>query len=160
MEKNPIGKKSVVLTVRVDYYTDGRDDLHANTAARMVVNDQFHTIENGVEIERVEVFGNDGDEWFVYDNTGRDIDTPRCYRVHRDKKTGDTTVWDDCAGVGLRFHHGDTLARYNSELIARTEYTRTEEGLEELAQIRDALTDYAAKRFPYNFGELNTTPIS
>ena len=87
MEKNPIGEKSVVLTVRVDYYTDGRDDLHANTAARMVVRDNFPTIDNGVEVERVEVFGNDGDEWFVYDNTGRDIDTPRCYRVHRDKKT-------------------------------------------------------------------------
>lgn len=148
-------KKTVILTVRVEYTHDGRDNLHANTAARMVVNDQFHTIENGVEIERVEVY-HDGDELFIIDE--HTPFAPDCYRVETDKKTGLVTIWDDCAGVGLRFSPSDTMARYNSELIARTEYTRTEEGLEELAQIRDALTDYAAKRFPYQFGEVKTTP--
>lgn len=157
MEKNPIGKKSVVLTVRVDYYTDGRDKQHANTAARMVVRDNFPTIDNGVEIERVEVY-HDGDELFIIDDNAPFA--PCCYRVEHDKKTNRVTVWDDCAGVGLRFAPTDTVARYNSELIARAEYTRTEEGLEELAKIRDELTDYAAKRFPYQFGELNTDPIS
>lgn len=148
-------KSSVILTVRVDYTHDGRDNLHANTAARMVVNDQFHTIDNGVEVDRVEVY-HDGDELFIVDE--HTPFAPDCYRVERDKKTGLVTIWDDCAGVGLRFAPTDTMARYNSELIARTEYTRTEAGLEALTRTQDELTAWAALRFPYQFGEVKTTP--
>lgn len=152
-------EKTIILTVRVDYCTDGRDELDAITAARMVVRDNFPTIDNGVEISRVEVFGNDG-ELFVAD--ALDADPPRLYDVETDKQEGTTTIWETAAGVGLRFRHGDTLARYNSELIARRpeDYTGTEQGLEQLERIRERLTGYAARRFPYNFGELNTNPIS
>jgi len=48
-------EKTIVLGVRVDYTTEGRDPCHDITAAELVVRDHFPTIENGVRITSVEV---------------------------------------------------------------------------------------------------------
>lgn len=49
-------EKTIMLGVRVDYTTEGRDPNHVLTAAALVIRDKFPTIENGVRIEFVEVF--------------------------------------------------------------------------------------------------------
>lgn len=77
------------------------------------------------------------------------------YRIEQD---GDTvTVWDDTEGVGLRFTQGETLQRYTTQLIINdANRTATGEGLERLNEISNALTDYAAERFPYEFDTIKT----
>lgn len=45
-----------MLSVRIDYKHQGKDPQHELTAANMVLRSAFPTIENGVEIERVEAY--------------------------------------------------------------------------------------------------------
>ena len=72
---------------------------------------------------------------------------------YRTEQDGDKiTVWDDTVGVGLRFTQGDTLQRYTSELIITDETT----DVATLSEISNALTDYAAQLFPYEFGTIKT----
>lgn len=78
------------------------------------------------------------------------------YRVETDTKAGFITIWDDCAGVGLRFRTDETLARYNSELLAGEEYTRTQAGLDRLVIARNGLIEEAARRYPLQFDEIKT----
>jgi len=72
------------------------------------------------------------------------------YRTEQDGNK--ITVWDDMVGVGLRFTQGDTLQRYTSELITTGETT----DVATLSDISNALTDYAAQLFPYEFGTIKT----
>lgn len=69
------------------------------------------------------------------------------YRIEQDGNQ--ITIWDETAGVGLRFTQGETLQRYTSELIIRDwailQHPAT------LSEISAALTDYAAERYPMEF---------
>jgi hypothetical protein len=71
---------------------------------------------------------------------------------YRIEENGDkVTVWDDGAGVGLRFTKGDTLQRYTSELVISGDWTITKDGLDALNAVSDALTEYAAELYPMEF---------
>lgn len=74
------------------------------------------------------------------------------YRIEENGEK--VTVWDDSAGVGLRFTKGDTLQRYTSELAIRADWTITKDGLDALNAISDALTEYAAERYPMEFAPI------
>lgn len=67
------------------------------------------------------------------------------YRIEENGEK--VTVWDDGAGVGLRFTKGDTLQRYTSELITTGETS----DVATLSAISNALTDYAATLYPFEF---------
>lgn len=67
------------------------------------------------------------------------------YRIEQDGNQ--ITIWNDTAGVGLRFTQGETLQRYTSELITTGKTT----DVETLSNISAVLTDYAAKRYPMEF---------
>lgn len=54
------------MAVRIDYEHDGRDQQHAETAARMAIRKYYNTIDNGVSIKRVSVAEN-GVEMFHVD---------------------------------------------------------------------------------------------
>lgn len=85
------------------------------------------------------------------------------YRKEQDGAT--VTIWYDhanettgenCPCVGLRFTQGDTLQRYTSEIVLTDLglfYTNLW-GAEWLSGISNALTDYAAERYPKEFAPL------
>lgn len=76
------------------------------------------------------------------------------YRIEQD---GDKiTVWDDGAGVGLRFTQGATLQRYTSELMIKEGGKVATSGLDvdALSVLSNALTGYAAERFPMEFAPI------
>jgi len=141
------------LTVKIDFECDNIGYEPNYTAARMVVRDSFPTIESGVKIKSVCVF-NGADELFVT-STGVPT-TPECYRVSRDPKTVTITVWDECNGVGIRFHDGDTLARYNYEILLKRDRYDMEK-VQEVAAMQDVvhqLEDYAAQRWAWMFSKV------
>ena len=59
-------KNTIILTVRIDYTHTGKDEQHELTAAGLVINNQFPTIEQGVEIEHVEAYNNGVEIMSVY----------------------------------------------------------------------------------------------
>ena len=82
---------------------------------------------------------------------------------YRIEQNGDTvTIWYDhehegkgdiSPCVGLRFTQGDTLQRYTSEIVLTDLglFYMNLNGAEWLSNLSNALTDYAAERFPYEF---------
>lgn len=58
-------ENTIMLSVRIDYRHTGKDPQHELTAANMVLRSAFPTIENGVEIERVEAY-NHGEQVLNY----------------------------------------------------------------------------------------------
>ena len=87
------------------------------------------------------------------------------YRIEQNGET--VTIWydhtnettgDACPCVGLRFTQGETLQRYTSEIILTdlgVFYTNLNGG-DWLSKLSNALTDYAAERYPKEFAHLNT----
>lgn len=86
------------------------------------------------------------------------------YRKEQDGAT--VTIWYDhtneqgnvCPCVGLRFTQGETLQRYVSEIVLTDTglfYTNLR-GAEWLSGISNALTDYAAERYPNEFAPLKS----
>ena len=74
---------------------------------------------------------------------------------YRIEENGDkVTVWDDGAGVGLRFTKGDTLQRYTSELVISGDWTIPKDGWDALNAVLDALTVYAAELYPMEFAPI------
>lgn len=82
------------------------------------------------------------------------------YRI--EEKGDQITVWydhehenkgDRCPCVGLRFTKGDTLQRYTSELVLTDlgQFYLNLNGTEWLSDLSNALTDYAATLYPFEF---------
>lgn len=49
---------TIYLLVRVDYSHKGKEPQHQETAAGMVINSKYPTIEQGVRINHVEAYSN------------------------------------------------------------------------------------------------------
>ena len=47
---------TIILTVRVDYTTDGRNEQHELTAAGLTITPNIGTIESGVQLTNVECY--------------------------------------------------------------------------------------------------------
>jgi hypothetical protein len=75
------------------------------------------------------------------------------YRTEKDGKQ--ITIWNDTEGIGLRFTEGETLQKYNSQIVvADAHRTGTEEGVADVTQITQDLTRYAEEQYPKEFAPL------
>lgn len=73
-----------------------------------------------------------------------------------DKNGALITLWNDESGIGLRFHEGETLQRYTSEIVlADLNKTTTEEGIEEINRVSALLMEEASRLYPKEFNEIH-----
>ena len=82
-------------------------------------------------------------------NTREPGHTPR-YRV--EENAGTVTVWDALTGYGFRFKKGDALAQYTLTILRPDNKPSTPEELANLQAAADLFTQWAAHRFPAEFG--------
>ena len=75
--------------------------------------------------------------------------TPR-YRVEETR--GVVTVWENPKRYGFRFKKGDTLAQYTLTVISPNNKPSTPEELTELQNATGLFVEWAAHRFPTEFG--------
>lgn len=74
------------------------------------------------------------------------------YRKEQDQKDESlVTVWNDEEGIGLRFHQGQALQRYLSDIVIKEGTSPT---VETLSKVGEELTDYAASLYPTEFKEI------
>lgn len=90
----------------------------------------------------------------------------KAIELYRIEEKGDQiTVWfdhehdnkdDRCPCVGLRFTKGDPLQRYTSVLVLTDlgQFYLNQNGIEWLNDLCNALTDYAATLYPFEFKPL------
>lgn len=65
------------------------------------------------------------------------------------------TIWNDTEGIGLRFTEGETLQKYNSQIVvADAHRTGTGEGVADVTQTMQELTKYAEEHYPKEFAPL------
>ena len=77
-------------------------------------------------------------------------------RYRTEKADGVVTLWDDTTGIGLRFKEGETLSRYTSSIVlSDPSIMETEEGVEKVSRISEALTAQAERDYPTEFQPLN-----
>lgn len=78
-------------------------------------------------------------------------------KVRTERAQGIITLWHDESGVGIRFSEGESLQRYNSQIVlADIDKATTEKGVEEISKVSELLTEEAAALYPMEFAPLQT----
>lgn len=81
-----------------------------------------------------------------------DTDSSTYKEIHQD---GNIIIWDEAAGVGLKFRKGDTLQYYTATTLLKDFTLLQQEGaLQILEDAQQRLLKAAAERYPKEFEQL------
>lgn len=73
-----------------------------------------------------------------------------------EKKGTAVTITDVSTGIGLCFTEGEPMQRYTASLfVPEISIMETEDGMKQIGEISQELTEYAAVKFPKEFAEIN-----
>lgn len=76
------------------------------------------------------------------------------YKIDRDG--GEVTVWDEAAGMGVRFTEGETMQRYLCGIVLPALEEMHAADFERIIGVSKAIVAWCAERWPYEFAELKT----
>ena len=67
---------------------------------------------------------------------------------------GEVTVWDEAAGIGLRFYEGETMQRYTCAIVLAQWKELRPRDLERINSVSDKIIEYCTERWPHEFAPL------
>ena len=76
------------------------------------------------------------------------------YKIEREG--GEVTVWDEAAGVGVRFTEGETMQRYLCGIVMPALDEMHAADFESIIGVSKAIVAWCAERWPREFAELQT----